>query len=282
MDTFTDKLWLKDLKVIYLSDLKSIKYLKTLLNPDWFSLIVVVSGSIKFNEGSFRIDITAGDLYVIPAVAQVNSFSAPLRICLLSCSIDFAIANRIVRFEINYLEALTTQSSCVLSITSVEIRHIISLFRLLKKMIINKQAVFRDVMVLLCINMIIYEYIELRYRYGKNTVAVHNSNEKIVIRFITLVQQNCVEHHAIKFYADSLYVSKGHLSKAVRSILRMSAKHFIEMALISEAYILLADTNLSITDVGEQLYFDSASSFSTFFKKHTKLTPTQYRLGLKF
>lgn len=272
---------MRELIVVYLADYTSVKIFTLAISPGWFSLIVIVSGTIDFIVGSSRVNLSQGDLYIIPEGAEVNVDFSPVRICLLSCTMGFAVTSRIARFGTGYMEALTSQKPFVLPLTQAEARHIISLFGLLKKKISSNSTIFQDEMVLLWVNMILYEYIELRYKYDKNFKAIHYG-EKLVLNFTVLVQQNCKVHHGVKFYADCLCVSKGHLGKSVRGILGFSAKYFIEMALISEAYPLLGDYALSITEIADQLHFDSPSSFSAFFKKHTKLTPTQYRLSLKF
>lgn len=267
--------------MLFNKDFNSIDEFTSVLNQGWFSLIMIVSGTIDFTEGPSRVNLSAGNLYVIPVAAQVKADSLAVRICLLSCSADFASSGRIVRFGIGYAQTLTHQRSLVLPLGQTEARYLISLFGLLKKKFSSGHSIFQHEMVLLWVNIILYEYIELRYKYDKNASWVHH-REKIVSNFITLVQRHCKEHHSVKFYADCLCVSKGHLGKSVRCILGVSAKYFIEIALVSEAYVLLSDPALSITQAAEQLHFDSSSSFSAFFKKHTKLTPTQYRLSLKF
>lgn len=282
MRTLTYKLWLTELKVLHLVDFKSLKTCNTLLNPGWFSLIQVVSGTINFMDGSSSISLSAGDMYAVPSMAEVIAVTPPLQICFISCTMDFAVTNRFSRSGIGYIEMLTNHSPFVLSLTQTEIRDMIELFGLLKKKVLSRYTIFQEEMVLLCVNLILYEFSGLYYKYSENIIVVHYHREKIAMNFMTLVQQNCKMHHNVSFYADSLFVSKGHLGKAVRNVIGMSAKHYIEMAIISEAYSLLANDNLSITEVGEHLNFTTLSSFSGFFKKYTKLTPTQYRLNLKF
>lgn len=282
MRTLTHKLSLTELKVLHLVDFKSIKTCNTLLNPGWFSLIQVVSGTINFMDGSSNIRLSAGDMYAVPSMAEVIAVTPPLQICFISCTMDFAVTNRFSRSGIGYIEMLTNHSSFVLSLTQTEIRDMIELFGLLKKKVFSRYTIFQEEMALLCFNLILYEFSGLYHKYSENIIVVHYHREKIAMNFMTLVQQNCKMHHNVSFYADSLFVSKGHLGKAVRNVIGMSAKHYIEMAIISEAYSLLANDNLSITEVGEHLNFTTLSSFSGFFKKYTKLTPTQYRLNLKF
>lgn len=281
MDTLTNELWFTELKVLYLADFKSIKSCHKLLNPGWFSLIVVVSGTINLIDGSSIIRISKGDMSIVPQLAQVNTLGLPLQICLLSCTMDFAIINKIAIFGTGYIQVLNNQTPSVFSLEQAEIHHMVQLFGLLKKNVSGKYTIFQSKMVLLCIDLIFYAFGELYYTFGKN-IAVHSPSERNVMGFIMLVQQNCKRHHDVKFYADSLFISKGHLRKIVRTVIGVSAKHLINKAVISEAYVLLVSNELSITEIGEHLNFSSSAAFSSFFKRHTKLSPTQYRQNLKF
>ncbi|GAA6765720.1 hypothetical protein AAFH68_16580 [Flavobacterium sp. CGRL1] len=281
MGNKTDKFWLTQLKVVYAKDIASVDQGSSLFVPGWLSLIFVVSGTIHFTEESCTIKLSAGDLSLISGDARLAIVSSPALICLLCCSIDFAINTRIVRFGFGCTKAIPYQGAFVLSLTQAEGGYMILLFEILTRNISSKDAVFQYEIVLLCVSIILYEYLELRFKYKKDAIKVPYS-EKIVRSFIREVQSNCAAHHNLKFYADALFISKGHLSKSVRSVLGVSPKCFIESAIISEAYLLLADHTLSITDTADKLHFDSCASFSGFFKKHTKLTPTQYRRSLKF
>jgi AraC-like DNA-binding protein len=282
LDILKNRRWQKELKVLHMTDFKSVKSRKTLMNPDWFSLLVVVSGTIYFMDGASTVSLSHGDMYAVPNTAEVIRATPSLKVCFISCKRDFAITNRFSKSGIGYIEILTGYSPFVISLTQTEISYLIELFGFLKKKIISRDSIFQEEMVLLYFNLILYEFSGLFYKHGENKIDLHCRTEKISMRFMTLVQQHCTVHHNVSFYAESLFVSKGHLGKAVRNAIGMSAKHYIEVAIISEAYTLLANDDLTITQIGEHLNFRNSSSFSNFFKKHTKLTPTQYRLNLKF
>lgn len=273
--------WQKELKVLYFHDFKTIKSRRTLFNPDWFSLIIVVSGTIYIMDGSSTISLSQGDMYAAAPAAEVIKLSPCLKLCLLSCRKDFAVTNRFARSRTGYIEILTTYSPLVISPAQSELDYLVQLFGVLKKKISSREIIFQEEMVLLYVNLIFYEFSGLYYKLGENVIDLHRKADKISANFMELVQQHCKIHHDVSFYASALFISKGHLGKAIRNALGMSAKHYIEMAVISEAYNLLADKNYTITQAGEQLNFRNSSSFSHFFKKHTKLTPTQYRSNLK-
>lgn len=282
MENPKNKQWLTELKVLYLADYKKIKVFNTFMNPSWFTLVAVLSGSVTFIDSSSIVRLSAGNILAFPHGAKISNLSSTSKICLISCTLDFAINNRTTRFGSTCIKILTGQSPFALSLTDSEMRNMVVLFELLTKKISGRNAIFQEEMVILCLNLILYEFCGLYYKYVQSTGEVYSSNDKIVTNFITLVHLHCKDHHEIKFYADSLFISQGHLRKTVRTVIGMSAKHFIEMAIISEAYVLLADDNLSITEIGEYLNFKDSSSFSHFFKRHTKLSPSQYRLNLKF
>jgi AraC family transcriptional activator of pobA len=281
LETLKDKKWHAELKVLYLADYKKIKSYDAFFSPDWFSLVAVVAGSVQFTGSSYSVSLSSGDILSVPHGASLVRLSSPLRICLISCTMDFAISNKIARLGSACIESLASQSPFVLPLSPTEMKHMVSLFALLKKKISNKEQIFQEELVLLCVNLILYEYCGLYYKYGQHIGAVQFRNDKTVTNFITLVQRHCKKHRETKFYADSLFVSQGHLRKTVRGAIGISAKHFIEMTVISEAYLLLSDDKLSIAEVAECLNFKDSSSFSHFFKRHSKLSPTQYRLNHK-
>lgn len=280
MSNLKHKHWQKGLKVLYLNDFKSSKARKNLSNSDWFSIIIVVSGTINFMASNADVSLSKGDMFSLPADVEVSKMSPSLQVCFLCCKKDLAIISRFSKSGEGYIKFLNNCPTSVISLHEADLNFMIQLFGFLKKKISTQETFFQQEMTLLYVNLILYEFSALCLRYSEKSSHTALSTEKISSRFMLLVQQHCRIHHTVNFYADSLFVSKGHLGKAVRNAIGMSAKHYIEMAVIAEAYALLADEKLTITQIGEDLSFRDASSFSHFFKRHTKLTPTQYRFNL--
>jgi AraC-like DNA-binding protein len=55
----------------------------------------------------------------------------------------------------------------------------------------------------------------------------------------------------------------------------------IQRARLDQARLLLADARLSVKDVAGQLSFSDEFYFSHFFRRHTGMSPSQYRQHLK-
>jgi len=112
---------------------------------------------------------------------------------------------------------------------------------------------------------------------NENDTYKENSQDSIIQNFIMLMIMHCKEQHEVSFYAKELCITPGHLSRVLNAFSGKSAMKWISDALISEAKILLRKPDINIQQISEELHFGEQSSFSKFFKKHTGVTPVEYR-----
>ncbi|QCX52445.1 AraC family transcriptional regulator [Elizabethkingia sp. JS20170427COW] len=97
------------------------------------------------------------------------------------------------------------------------------------------------------------------------------------LKFLKLVQLHVIQHRDIQFYADLLFVSGKHLIKIVKKSSGKTPLQLINETLLKEAYILLNNPELTFSEIAYQLNFCSASTFGRFFKKHTQMSPSEFR-----
>lgn len=98
--------------------------------------------------------------------------------------------------------------------------------------------------------------------------------------FFSLIRLHIEREHTVKFYADSLCITRGHLARILKENGNRSPKLIIETALADAAKRLLEDHELTIYAIAEKLNFGSAASFTNFFKRQTQKTPSEYRQSL--
>ena len=250
----------------------------------WFSLIAVISGEIEIHmEGStVPVKLSEGRLCGVSVGAVVSEVAVPLECYVLSCTIALAVNGRIARYAIGYIEAVASRSVSVLPVSNADLRHIIDLMQMLKRKIeASSDQPLQDELVMLCLNLLLYEYSAHYFKNSEDQNVFHSWDEKIAMGFIALLDGSAARHHDVKYYADALCISDQHLRKAVRRATGTSAKYFITARLVSEALVLLANDNLSVSEISERLNFGKLSSFSSFFKIHAKLTPSEYRKRLR-
>jgi AraC-like DNA-binding protein len=100
-----------------------------------------------------------------------------------------------------------------------------------------------------------------------------------VAHFGTLVERHLSERHRVDAYAADLGVSPGHLSVLCSQYAGMTAKRYIDNALMLRARRLLLYTDESAAQIGAALGFDDPSYFARFFRREAGDTPSAFRSG---
>ena len=104
------------------------------------------------------------------------------------------------------------------------------------------------------------------------------TNESFIFdRFIYLVNNNCNHEHQMRFYADKMCLTERYLGTVVKQASDVTAKEWIDRAIITSAKIMLKHDNKSVAQIAEELNFPNPSFFSKYFKRLVECTPQEYR-----
>ena len=101
--------------------------------------------------------------------------------------------------------------------------------------------------------------------------------EELFIKFIHLIHKYCPQQREVGFYAEKLYITSRYLSSITQNVADKSAKYIIDKHAIQRIKIMLKYSNMSIQDISYELNFPDQSFFSRYFKKHTGMSPLEYR-----
>ncbi|REC60886.1 hypothetical protein DRF65_18980 [Chryseobacterium pennae] len=118
---------------------------------------------------------------------------------------------------------------------------------------------------------------EIRHFIEKLPKEYLSANETVVLKFRRLITSRIQNLHAVKEYADLLNVSPNHLNKTIKKATGKRASEIIIEALVMEARALLSLPQYTVSEVAVALGIDDASYFSRLFKKHTGLSPSDYK-----
>lgn len=110
-------------------------------------------------------------------------------------------------------------------------------------------------------------------------LPIKNTNRRrmLVKRFKQLIEENYHLNYAVRDYAEKLAVTPNHLTETVREVTGRTSNDMIHERTIIEAKKLLRYTELSVSQVAYKLHFKDPSYFARFFKKHTGMSPDQFR-----
>lgn len=90
------------------------------------------------------------------------------------------------------------------------------------------------------------------------------------------VRQVGTSHRAAQF-ANDLAISPVHLNRICQEAAGKSASQLVEEHILGEARKYLIYSTYSVSEIAYLLHFEYPNYFVKFFKKHTRLTPTQFR-----
>lgn len=78
-------------------------------------------------------------------------------------------------------------------------------------------------------------------------------------------------------YANLLHISPKYFSSVCKKLTGKTASEIINDEIIKQSSFLLRNNKLSIKQISSRLGFVNQSHFGTFFRRHTGLSPQQYR-----
>jgi len=102
-------------------------------------------------------------------------------------------------------------------------------------------------------------------------------HERIIGLVKKYIDQNYSEKITLDDVARHVYISPSYLSKLIKIQTGQSFRHLINMARISEAVRLLTDTDKNLAEIAFLTGYEDHSYFTKVFKRHTKMTPAEYR-----
>jgi len=121
--------------------------------------------------------------------------------------------------------------------------------------------------------------VKLTRKYKGQFNAVLSSEKELdtIREFNVLVEQNFREYHQVQDYADLLHKSSKTISNLFSKFSSQSPLELIHTRLLLEAKRQLLYTDKTAKQIAFEIGFQDISGFSRFFKKHTEMSPSQFR-----
>lgn len=104
------------------------------------------------------------------------------------------------------------------------------------------------------------------------------ADETFLLKFNKLISENISNPSLdIPFICREIGMSKTSLYNKLKAITDMGANDYINKFRLEQAITLIKTTDLTFTEISDQIGFTTLRYFSTAFKQYTGLTPTQYK-----
>lgn len=110
----------------------------------------------------------------------------------------------------------------------------------------------------------------------------HNTSSQrkteIFLQLIQLIDHYYMSERGVSFYANRLYLSPKYLSELSKSVCGYTVQELVFKTIMRKCMALLNGTTKTVQEISEEFNFPNPSSFGTFFKKQTGLSPFKYRM----
>jgi AraC family transcriptional regulator len=117
------------------------------------------------------------------------------------------------------------------------------------------------------------------YSVGKHPIPTYTPSQTSIQQAIAYINDRLIENLSLEAIATAIGMSQYHFSRMFKQAIGLTPWQYVMQQRIELAKRLLARPQVTIAEVSHQLGFSNQAQFTNFFRKHTGVTPTQYRQG---
>jgi len=265
-------------EVLYIGDGSNDVTTERIVSPGCFLFIFVKTGVFSLKIDGKRISCTSGELVVAVSKQhhEIVKYGKKVLCYIVKVQWQFIMGTKLF---LNFIEAFVGNGSVKLFPDEFDRAVILRIMKLLHYFYGTRLSPLRfsKPSFAAAVSLLV---LQAGWQYSTSTTTgalKYTRKESLAMRFLQLLMQHFRSEHALRFYADALFVTAGYLNKAVRAVTGKTAGMCFADVMVSEAKYLLETSEDTIESISEQLHFGSSGSFSRFFKKHAHMTPQSYR-----
>ena len=243
-----------------------------------FAIIVVKSGSIDMTVDGKEYSLGANDVFVVSPNAVVDSFNAGvtcsgMSLCMSAESVSMFTSSISNRADV----PLRLSSWPLVHARKLVVDNMMGFFSILQRKFIDSRTTLNEEIIRDLVNASFCELVGEMSKDAVDYESGYTSADTLFRKFLKLLDSRKPRVRRVDEYAELLEISPKYLSTICRKKSGMTAIQVINKAVLSDAMEALRSDSKSIHDVAIELGFPNQSFFGTFMKKHTGLSPLQFR-----
>lgn len=243
---------------------------------DGFILSICLKGEAKMRINYKEFSIKKGEIftYLPNQVFRIKEMSDDFLIENLFLSSDFILTLPLPK-SFDLLKTMGTTP--IMQVSTETMHNMLEFHALIAKSYRQEDNPFKMPQTKALIYALLME-IAISYSVLTNeaTLAV-SRQESLTDRFFKLMLEEYKKERSVAYYADKLCLTPKYLSMTVKKITGHPISDWINEAVIIEAKRMLKTTDLTASQISEELNFPNPSFFGRFFKQYADMTPLQYK-----
>lgn len=168
----------------------------------------------------------------------------------------------------------------VQELDETEFQRVIERIERIKWYISDESHLYRSPMIRNEVMSLFWDIDNCRWKLHGDAKVDLTHSELLRERFREMLVEQCRRHRDVAFYARELCVTPDYLSRVIREYDGNSAIKWITNAVITEAKCLMRQPEKTINQIAQEMNFPDQSTFGKFFRKHTGVSPKEYKRRL--
>ena len=242
-------------------------------------IFLCVEGRMKLKVNFKEYNLTNSTVVTLleNSYMQVLDISSSFKGAVIAIARDFMDYTEDVKMYMTLMRR--TMDLPLAEISSERLKEAIQLYKMMKHKLMDPNFKYKSQVARAYLNLFKYNGLQSFSQTEKDNAVTkpHSRREDIFNRFINEVQNHYKQERQVIFYANILCISPKYLSSVVHDVSGKYATEWIDEYVIFETKALLKNSNITIKEICQKMNFSTQSMFAKYFKKHTGLTPRDFR-----
>lgn len=144
-----------------------------------------------------------------------------------------------------------------------------------KKYTSNSQA--NNTIIQALLRALLLEVESLQQNQPTTDLDKYSQSYQLTEKFKELLAADFYKQREVTYYAEKLFVTPKYLSQVLKEQTGKTASELIDEIVCLEAKVLLQTNELNVSQIADYLHFANPSFFGKFFKRHSGMSPVEYR-----
>ena len=252
---------------------------------DAFAILFCSEGSISFTSGLRRHTLDEKMLFVLlpGSILQVESIRPESSVYAVMCEEEFI---KRINIDIKLLSRLflSVEKQPCLRLCETEWTGITGSFDEIRSEGVPRPGdAYSPEVLRSMIRTLAYKVCRIIGRHIEAQPAPENSarsrNDEYFSQFMSELAKHYMQERSVGFYAGLLHLTPKYLTTLIRKTSGRTAAEWIDDYVVLEAKNLLKYSTMSIQEIAYCLNFPNQSFFGKYFRNHTGMTPSAYRMS---
>jgi len=262
---------------------KEFPYKSFVFRPNYFSFVFVKNAQGKYTTGELVFETVPGTIYFTnPGHYKSYEWYSIEEVYLITLSESFLKENvhPDIFGEFSFLLAETVRPRTLQPEAFSEFENLY--LQILREYIGHspyKNKIIGNLFVVLLLKIKEYFWSDYNpiYEGNRSSQIVKAFKETLEKHYRDLASGEIQTVFQVQDYARVQSLHPNYLSNVIKSKTGRSVGNWIADKTIAEAKSLLKNSSIAVKQIAFQLGFSESSHFSNYFKKHTNLTPNEFR-----